>query len=103
MSIQINKNQCTGCLKCVDICPGNLIKIKTGKAYMKYPKDCWGCASCIKECRTGAIDFYLGADIGGWGSTMNVLYQGDMLRWRIKKADGSFEYIDVNSKNSNKY
>ena len=42
------------------------------KAVMKYPKNCWGCVSCVKECKAGAIDFFLGADIGGNGSIMNV-------------------------------
>ena len=33
MSIQINKLKCVGCGKCVEACPGNLIKKDTdGKA-----------------------------------------------------------------------
>ena len=45
-------------LRCLDVCPGSLIKTDaTGKAYIKYPKDCWGCTSCLKECKTGAIAF----------------------------------------------
>lgn len=27
MSIQIQENKCIGCRKCVEVCPGNLIKI----------------------------------------------------------------------------
>ena len=43
MSIRINKNKCVGCKRCLDVCPGSLIKTdETGKAYIKYPKDCWG-------------------------------------------------------------
>ena len=69
MSIAINADLCKGCKACMAVCPGSLIKETTeGKAYMKYPKDCWGCASCVKECHFGAITFFLGADIGGMGS-----------------------------------
>ena len=64
MSIQINKLKCVGCGKCVEACPGNLIKKDTDrKAFIKHVKDCWGCTSCLKECRFEAINFFLGADV----------------------------------------
>lgn len=103
MSIRIKKEACVGCLKCIKVCPGSLIKEKDNRAYIKYPKDCWGCVSCVKECKFDAIDFYLGADIGGNASTMNVSYEGDILHWKIKKSDGTVKTIDVFSKDSNKY
>ena len=59
------------------------------KSLYQYPKDCWGCASCIKECHFGAIALYLGADIGGMGSLMTVKSTPDTLTWDIKKRDGS--------------
>lgn len=103
MSIQINKEQCTGCLKCAAVCPGNLIKEQDGKAFMKYPKDCWGCVSCVKECAFGAIDFYLGADIGGTGGKMKVSKKGEILSWKIAKREGTVLSVDINSKDSNRY
>jgi len=49
MSISINKDKCVGCRKCANVCPGNLIKMDDeNRAFIKYPKDCWGCTSCIK-------------------------------------------------------
>jgi adenylylsulfate reductase subunit B len=103
MSIRINLDKCVGCLQCIEVCPGSLIKEKDTKAFMKYPKDCWGCVSCVKECKAGAIEFYLGADIGGNGGKMNVSYEGDIIHWNITKSDGTVKVIDVNSKDSNKY
>lgn len=55
------------------------------KAYIKYPKDCWGCSSCLKECKFEAIALYLGADMGGMGSKMSVTTKGDYLNWNIDK------------------
>ena len=104
MSISIDKLKCKGCTKCNAVCPASLIELdENKKAYIRYPKDCWGCASCIKECAFGAIAFYLGADIGGMGSKMSVSTQGDLLNWQIEKTDGTTEVITVNKKDSNQY
>ena len=104
MSIVINKEKCAGCGQCSIVCPGSLIKMgEDKKAYMKYPKDCWGCSSCIKECKFEAIALYLGADMGGMGSKMSVISKGDFLNWNIDKTDGSRETIVINKKESNKY
>ena len=104
MSIVINKEKCAGCGQCSIVCPRSLIKMgEVKKAYMKYPKDCWGCSSCIKECKFEAIALYLGADMGGMGSKMSVISKGDFLNWNIDKTDGSRETIVINKKESNKY
>ena len=103
MSIRIREERCVGCGKCQEVCPGTLIQIIDRKAVMKYPKNCWGCVSCVKECKAGAIEFYLGADIGGMGATMNVTQKGDLLNWNITRSDGSELVISVDRRNSNKY
>ncbi|MEE1264315.1 4Fe-4S dicluster domain-containing protein [Ruminococcus sp.] len=104
MSITINQSRCIGCGKCKTVCPGSLIKIDTNqKAYIKYPKDCWGCTSCIKECPVYAISFYLGADIGGMGSLVHTERSGDILRWIIESPDKTVSEIDINQKESNQY
>ena len=104
MSIAIDKQKCIGCGRCRNVCPGSLIKLDSdNRAYIKYPKDCWGCTSCMKECPAYAISFYLGADIGGMGGTMNVTQKGDLLNWNITRSDGSELVISVDRRNSNKY
>jgi adenylylsulfate reductase subunit B len=104
MSIVIDKNKCVGCGKCRMVCPGTLIKQDDNKkAYIKYPKDCWGCTSCVKECPYHAISFYLGADIGGMGSLVHTEKSGDILSWIIEKSDGDVTRIDIDQKESNKY
>lgn len=103
MSIAIEKMSCVGCGQCVEVCPGNLIKIEEGKAVIKREKDCWGCTSCLKECKTGAIKFFLGADIGGKGSTLSVTEKGDIRLWTVTAPSGEKKTIEINSKESNKY
>ena len=104
MSIEIDKLKCIGCGKCRDVCPGTLIALDSDRrAYIKYPRDCWGCTSCIKECPVYAIRFFLGADMGGLGSRMHTEKDGDILRWVIEKPDGSTAVINVDTRESNKY
>ena len=104
MSIAIDKQKCIGCGRCRNVCPGSLIKLDSdNRAYIKYPKDCWGCTSCIKECPAYAISFYLGADIGGMGSLVHTEKKGDILSWIIDKPEGETIKIDINQKESNKY
>lgn len=104
MSIRIDPSQCVGCCRCVEVCPGNLIKQgEDGKAQIKREKDCWGCTSCLKECPTGAVQFFLGADVGGRGSTLSVQKKGDVSIWIVTDPAGNQQQIEINSKESNKY
>ena len=104
MSIAFEKDKCIGCGKCQKVCPGSLIGLgEDRKAYMKYPKDCWGCCSCIKECQFDAIYLYLGADIGGMGSHMKVKKRDQYLDWIVEKPDGEVTKITIDQKESNKY
>jgi adenylylsulfate reductase subunit B len=104
MSILISKDKCKGCGCCIEACPGNLIKRDSeGLAFLNRPKDCWGCTSCLKECRFGAIGFYLGADIGGRGSVMHTQKEGDLVHWVIEPPDREPIVITVDRRNANQY
>lgn len=104
MSIRIDKEKCTGCKMCTSVCPGNLISMDTdSKAVNRSPKDCWGCAACVKECRFKAIDFFLGEDIGGSGMTMSVEKDERGLNWIFKAKNSEETVIETDSKSGNKY
>jgi adenylylsulfate reductase subunit B len=67
------------------------------------PEECWGCTSCLKECRFGAIRFFLGADIGGQGSQVYVEKEGPLSHWIVEPPEGEPITITVDSRNSNQY
>lgn len=104
MSVRIDRELCVGCGKCADICPGNLITLDaSGAAFLPHPEECWGCASCLKECVHGAIAYYLGADIGGRGAEMRTRREGDFRYWTIEKPGGDSVTIAVSRRDANKY
>ena len=49
----INKNKCTGCGNCIEMCPYGAIIIH-GKALVD-PSTCTGCGLCISQCPRNAI------------------------------------------------
>ena len=104
MSIMIDPDKCRKCGLCAEACPGNLIKRDAaGRACIKRPEDCWGCTSCLKECKFGAICFYLGADIGGLGSVMHTERRGDFWDWVIEPPNASPITITVDRRSANQY
>lgn len=104
MSIVIDRKICSGCGVCRQVCPGSLLyPDDTGKTIIKYPKDCWGCTSCVKECSAHAIHYYLGADIGGKGSTLYTKREGNLLHWIIVDRDGNETILTVDKNQANAY
>lgn len=104
MSIKIDVRKCLGCGRCRIACPGNLIALdEQGRAYSKYPHLCWGCTACLKECQSGAILYYLGADIGGKGTTLRTTKEGGLLHWHMEKPNGETKTITINRNDSNNY
>lgn len=104
MSIAINSAKCTGCGRCRRVCPGGLLSADgAAKTEIRHPKDCWGCTACVKECRFGAIRYYLGADIGGRGGFLYTRREGSLLHWIIVSPDGGETVITVDSSRANTY
>lgn len=104
MSIQIDRARCIGCGLCTEVCPGSLLRLDGArKITMPRPQDCWGCTACLKECPAGALRYFLGADVGGRGSTMTVREQNGVSLWQITRPGGETIVIEVSKKESNKY
>lgn len=54
-SIDIIKNKCVGCKKCVSACPFGAIEVENKKA--SIGEKCTLCGSCAESCHFGAINF----------------------------------------------
>lgn len=104
MSIRIDRTACRGCGRCAEDCPGNLIRTdEEGKALLRRPEDCWGCASCLKACAFGAIAMALDAEAGGLGGLLRVRAEGPLRHWTVSCPDGREIVVTVDARVSNRY
>jgi ferredoxin-like protein FixX len=57
--IRQDKARCTGCGRCVNICPMELWELKKSKAFISpdYTEKCVECGSCWLVCESNAIEF----------------------------------------------
>lgn len=57
MKIVVDKDKCTGCGACKEICPKGEImwEIKDGKAEVSHLRNCLLCTLCASKCPEGAI------------------------------------------------
>ena len=54
-SVTVDKEKCTGCEKCVEVCTVQVFEMKGGKSVPVNEKDCSGCESCLEVCEEEAI------------------------------------------------
>lgn len=53
--IDISTGKCTGCGRCVDVCPKGVYSIRGGKSVVTDVDACISCKSCFVQCPAGAI------------------------------------------------
>jgi ferredoxin len=57
VKIRIDVEKCTGCGKCIRICPSKIINQSStdAKAIIESSKGCISCGHCVAVCQTGAV------------------------------------------------
>ena len=54
MPAVVNREKCTGCKSCVEVCPVEAIKVEENKA--QVGDECVDCGQCVDECPVKAIE-----------------------------------------------
>lgn len=54
--VNIDKEKCTGCGECVDICPASVLELVNEKSEATKAEECLGCESCVETCPENAIE-----------------------------------------------
>lgn len=70
-TLKFDTDKCTGCGKCIEVCPHKVFALNKNKAEIINKDGCMECGACSKNCPFGAIEVQSGvgcayAVIRGW-------------------------------------
>lgn len=92
----IDLNKCNGCAdreetRCEEVCPGDLMAYngETGKAYLRNPRDCWDCMSCVKACLRGAISTKMPYQLGYYTASLRPIMGKGSITWKCRDIHGN--------------
>lgn len=54
-TLRLHVERCTGCLKCVEVCPHGVFLVSGGKARIVDRDACMECGACAMNCPVKAI------------------------------------------------
>jgi NAD-dependent dihydropyrimidine dehydrogenase PreA subunit len=57
MPPKFDLESCNACGTCVEVCPGDLLRLDDEKPEVIYPDECWHCGNCRIHCPCDAVSF----------------------------------------------
>ncbi|MCK4378588.1 MAG: 4Fe-4S binding protein [Deltaproteobacteria bacterium] len=51
----INKEKCSGCGTCVDVCPSDVFAFQDEVPQVVAPEECIECSACVENCPSEAV------------------------------------------------
>ena len=69
-----NAEKCSGCNRCVEVCPQNVFEMRDKRAALTDRDRCMECGACAKNCEFGAISVSSG--VGCAAAIINSLIYG---------------------------
>lgn len=73
-TLQVFPEKCTGCGRCVEVCPHAVFKIENRKVLITDKDRCMECGACEKNCDFGAISVKSG--VGCAAAVINGMIRG---------------------------
>ncbi len=60
VTLEFDKKKCTGCGRCIEVCPHGVWQMKDKRAALVDKNSCIECGACAKNCRYFAIEVQAG-------------------------------------------
>lgn len=73
-TLQLFTDKCTGCGRCVEVCPHGVFELRDKRAAVTDRDLCMECGACAKNCEFGAITVNTG--VGCAAAIINSLIYG---------------------------
>jgi len=73
-TLELNKEKCTGCGRCIEVCPRSVLVIRGRKAEILDRDSCIECGACQKNCSFNAVSVASG--VGCAQALFNAMIRG---------------------------
>ena len=73
-TLQFFPEKCTGCRRCIEVCPREVFEMKDTKAFIIDKDRCMECGACANNCDYGAI--FVAAGVGCATAIINGMIKG---------------------------
>ncbi len=74
VSLKLDVDRCTGCGRCVEVCPRTVLKMENKRAFIVDRDLCIECGACAKNCEPGALSVHEG--VGCAAAIINGMLTG---------------------------
>jgi len=85
-TLKYDKDKCTGCGRCTDVCPHGVFEIRDKRAAITDRDLCMECGACQQNCAFGAIE--VNAGVGCAAAIINQMLGGELSCDCGPKGDG---------------
>jgi NAD-dependent dihydropyrimidine dehydrogenase PreA subunit len=75
VSLKLDIDRCTGCRRCVEVCPRSVLRMENKKAAIVDRDLCIECGACAANCESGALIVHEG--VGCAAAIINGMLSGD--------------------------
>jgi ferredoxin len=74
VSLELNRGECTGCGRCIEVCPRSVLTLQERKVEIINRDQCIECGACRRNCAFNAISVKSG--VGCAQAFFNAMFRG---------------------------